>query len=36
MLIDVPKNYKCTCGKLTDPIRYLTGKDSAMEEIKKG
>ncbi len=27
MLIDVPKNYKCTRGKLTDPIRYLTGKD---------
>ena len=27
MLIDIPKNYKCTRGKLTDPIRYLTGKD---------
>ena len=27
MLIDIPKNYKCTHCKLTDPIRYLTGKD---------
>lgn len=27
MLIDIPKNYKRTCGGLADPIRYLTGRE---------
>ena len=26
MLIDMPKNYKPTKGRVKDPIRYLTGK----------
>ena len=26
MLIDMPKNYKPTRGRINDPIRYLTGR----------
>lgn len=27
MLIEIPKNYKTTKGRIGDPIRYLTGKE---------
>lgn len=30
MLIDMPKNYKPTKGRVKDPIRYLTGKKGGL------